>query len=83
MTRILVRTTIGTVVGALLGAVPGIVASYVPFLMVGFGHSTLLIYLGLLIGAAAGSVVGTMCAALEALQRGGAAAAGSPARASR
>jgi hypothetical protein len=83
MSRILVRTAIGTVAGAVLGALPGIVASYVPLLMVGFGHSTLLVYLGLLIGAAAGSVVGTMCAALESLQKVGAATTSAPARPSR
>jgi hypothetical protein len=81
MTRILVRTAIGTAIGALLGALPGSVAALVPFLAVGYGYSILLIYLGLLIGAGAGAVVGTMCAALAVLQGSAAAPARPLARA--
>jgi len=60
MMRILMRPTIGAAVGAGLGVLPGLVATFVPVLAIGYGYDKLLIYLGLLIGAAAGAVVGSI-----------------------
>jgi ABC-type transport system involved in cytochrome c biogenesis permease component len=81
MIRTLKRTVIGTAVGAALGVLPGLVTSHVPFLFIGYAYDTLLIYLGLLIGAAAGSVVGTILTALDAVQGGAEAGSRSLARA--
>jgi hypothetical protein len=79
MMRIFIRTGLGAVAGGIIGAIPGVLAHFIPALAVDVGYVGQIIYLGLLIGAAAGSIIGTMVAGLDILQGNGQSTSGRPA----